>query len=122
MSPCWPPAKNSASVSPAMAGTATRANPAASKPSSRARARMVSFRSLKIELRIMRHRRLAGQAVGEKRPERRPRFHPRIPFGGGRMLGPLDFAEIIQRRQMRRQRKIGEAGVAAGKVGPLLGP
>src|SRR6185312_17382346 len=91
--------------------------------SASARARMASrastasgppiFAASEIELRIMRHRRLARHAIGEQRAERGARFHPRVPFGKGGKFGPGDFAEIIQRRNMGGDGEIGKRDLAA---------
>ena len=62
-----------------------------------------------IEFGIMGDRRLARHAVGQDGAEAGPRFHPHIPFAGGGKFAPRHFAEIIQRRQMRRHRQIAQA-------------
>src|ERR1043165_6613338 len=76
--------------------------------------RLVST-GLEIELRIMGHRRLTGQAIGKERSERGARFQARIPFGNGQVLRPRNFPEIIQRRQVSRERKIGERNLFGGQ-------
>src|SRR5580698_7355780 len=96
--------RNVARRSAAPGGAAACAKRTVSKPSAIARARIAS----EIEFGIVGDRRLAGQAVGEQRAEGRPRLDAQVPFAGGRILRPRNFAEIVERRQMRRDGEIGE--------------
>ena len=64
----------------------------------------------------MADRRLAGHAIGQDGAEGGARFQAHIPFGRGGEIRPRHFAEIIQRRQMRRHRQIAQGGLAAGKI------
>src|SRR5579872_3516074 len=74
-----------------------------------------------IEFGIVGNRRLPRYAIGEQTAEAGPRFQPVIPFGKRRELVPRNLAVIIQRRQMRRERKVGERHLPPCQIAPRFG-
>src|SRR6185503_877586 len=98
-----------------------RAKPAPSKPSRSAcsliasRALCITSAVLKIELRIVRHRRLARHSIGEERAERGTRFYARVPFRDRLILRPRNFTVIVECGEMRGKSEIGERYVSRGE-------
>ena len=52
------------------------------------------------------------------RTEAGPRFHRRVPFLDGRIIIPRHGAQIIQARQLRRRRNVGQAKFLARQPAP----
>ena len=94
------------------------AKPQVSKPSRRASARIsslnarlggLSFGWLEVEIVIVRDRREARPAIGQDRPEARPRLQLHVPGLGRREVLPRHVAEIVEHRQVRGGGEVGEA-------------
>src|SRR5262245_25827157 len=132
MSPCRASSRKASSASPAPLTASAEVKRKASKPSAFASAAILPFSVSamtyyvgalvsKVEIGISPGRGEAGNAVLKQRPERRSRLQQRKPILDRLMLLPRHLAEIVERREVRRGREIGETHRVARKPAPRLG-
>src|SRR5690606_34879766 len=136
-----PACTNSSSLAAASGMASGLVTATASKPARLASSAIILRRIVpadvfsEVEVRIVRYRGKPPYAVGEQRPERGPRFYPRIPVACRGEIPPVDLAQIVEDGKRRRGRQIrigdpraGEPGAGGGEpvrvfhVLPDIGP